>query len=124
MLSERLFAGIVAALADFTLNLVANLCPAVEIFANGAIARRRKFDRPIEGEPRHDFRMREMLRLATDLPNSVIRFLPVGFEKLHQSLLQGPVSFVVLYTFDLSAIHRREHLAKDVDLILVRSRIA
>src|SRR6266487_5080803 len=76
-LRERFLARVVTAFADFRVDLIANFLPALEMFVCRAATFLNKFDRAIERDPGHHFRMRKMFAAATYLPHSFVQFLPI-----------------------------------------------
>ena len=68
--------------------------------------------------------MREMFAAAAHFPNSFVRLVPIGFEKIHERNLQAPIGLTIRDSGFVCAIHRTHHLTVDIKLKLFRSRIA
>ena len=87
-LRERFFLRVVAALANFGVNLIARFFPAFEMSVRAKAKFLDHAHAAIEREPRHDFRMREMTSRAAHFPDSFVRLLPFRFEKFQERNLQ------------------------------------
>jgi hypothetical protein len=59
---------------------------------------------PIERDPRHHFRMGELLSPAAHLPDSFVGLFPFRLEELHEGSLHPPVCFVCLNPGQVRAI--------------------
>ena len=62
-------------------------------------------------------------RLTADFPDSVSGFAS-WIPEISSAFLQRPIGFIVSNSRDLSAMHRRQDFAINVDLKLLRSRVA
>jgi hypothetical protein len=58
-------------------DLIANFFPPLEVFVGRAAAFLNQSDRPVEGKPRHHFRVSKMFASAPHFPHSFVRILPV-----------------------------------------------
>src|SRR5258708_32893975 len=82
------------------------------------------FDRAVERHPRHDFRKREMPRLAARLPHALIGLLPDCLEIFEQFERQVPGVGIALQAVVAAGVKRIAQLALDVELQLSISRVA
>ena len=65
-----------------------------------------------------------MFAAAADLPNTLVGFVPIGFEKAHELDLQSPVELIGFQPGDMRFVHGQKNFAKDIELELIRSRVA
>ena len=77
ILRKSFFVRAESARANFGMDLIANLPPPADMFRGRASAFRHQFNSAIECHPGHHFGMGEMLRTPADLPNSLVRFVPI-----------------------------------------------
>src|SRR4051812_15228173 len=89
-LHEAVALRVVTTLADLRMNLRAQLAPVLERTLEAV--RLGILDAAIECDPRHDLRMREVLRRAANLPDAAIRLVPDLLQVLEQLTLQRPGS--------------------------------
>src|SRR3954447_19541502 len=95
MLGKRILGGIVTALADLSVDLIADFFPTLEMLTGRAIASLDKFDSAIECEPRHHFRMREMFAATAHFPDSFVRLVPFRLQEIHEPDLQTPIALSI-----------------------------
>src|SRR5205823_5016180 len=120
-LNESAELAVEAALAYLGVNLLTEPAPAVqsavaaELF--GAL------DRSIDGHPRHDFRICEMLRTTADLPHPLVRPLPDRGEMLHERLLQAPRIKAARQTGTPALMQGVHDLPENVELELRKCRV-
>ncbi len=73
---KELSSDIEAFVTHLGMNPVPQLCPVGHPALWQEVVVPRQSDSPVEGNPGHDLRMREMAPGAADLPDPVIRFFP------------------------------------------------
>src|SRR5207237_8418019 len=78
----------------------------------------------IERDPRHHLRMDEVLRLAADLPDALVRLAPDPFEVVEEHLLQLPRVPLELEPVRTRLVERVDHLSEHVDLKLLARGVA
>src|SRR5262249_7893082 len=81
-------------------------------------------DRAIEGDPRHDLGIGEVLAPAAGFPDAFIRLAPDALEVGQKRLLLGPARFARSEPFASGLMERVHHLAEGIELELAVSGIA
>src|SRR5262245_36884408 len=81
------------------------------------------FHRAIDGDPRHDFRVCEMLRAAASFPNSLVRLPPNLLQLVRERDLEAPRGPTRWNSADVRLVKRVHHLAEDVQLELLVRRV-
>src|SRR6185437_3556296 len=74
--------------------------------------------RPIQRDPCHDLRVREVAGLATNLPDAVIGLLPHGFEVLHELELDVPCVGLRLRSAGARDVQHVHHFPVHIELEL------
>ncbi len=75
-------------------------------------------DRPVEGDPHHHPGVREPPQRTADLPQPVVRLVPVPGQLLDQRALQRPGVLALVETEVAGHLQRHHHLAEHVGLPL------
>jgi hypothetical protein len=78
----------------------------------------------IERDPRHHFRMSELLPPATHFPDSFVGFFPFRLEEIHECGLHPPVCFICFDPGQVRAIGGIHHLSINIELELLRGGVA
>jgi hypothetical protein len=73
---------------------------------------------PIDGHPRHDLRVREVLPRSPDLPDALIGSRPHSLEVVHQRDLEIPLRAALLHAVVTCLVQRVHHLAVHIELKL------
>src|SRR6266446_10119670 len=97
--------------------------PAVGRFA-GTAAPLQNLDRAVEGYPRHDFRMSEVLRRPAHLPDPLVRLIPNPGQVFEQDRPYRVPVFVGGQAVAVSMVKRIEDFAVDVELRLIYCGVA
>src|SRR5690348_2880640 len=79
---------------------------------------------PVDGYPRHDFGVCEMLRRAARFPDPLIRLLPDLLELFHQRALEGPGLGALGNVAEARLVKRVHDFTVDVELELLVRRVA
>src|SRR5437588_2808400 len=121
-LHERRERRVVAPVADLRVDLVANLAPAIggtvePLFLDRAY-------RPVECDPAHHLRVREVPSWPSDLPDALVRLPPAGLEITEQLPLQRPGLLFLAEAVDPGLVERVEHLAVHIELKLPARGVA
>src|SRR5437879_4773070 len=78
----------------------------------------------VEGDPRHDFRMHEILPWAANFPNALVGLIPIFRQPFEQLSADAP-TFVERCQSRLARLKQRiEHFAVDIELQLLVGRVA
>src|SRR5712671_6800162 len=99
------------------MDLVAQLAPAL-----GPAAGAEPFgdlDRPVEGDPGHHLRMREMLRRPAHLPDTLVRLIPDLSQMRKNDLADCGAAVDRRQAVQMGLVERVEDLTKDIELNLV-----
>src|SRR5262245_33457321 len=80
--------------------------------------------RAVDSDPRHDFRVCEMLRAAAGLPNALIRLPPDLFQLVRECKLEAPRGTARRNAADVRLMQGVHHLAEDIELELLVRRVA
>ncbi|GJE46333.1 hypothetical protein AEGHOMDF_5536 [Methylobacterium soli] len=124
ILHEAVEFRIEALLADLPVDLVPDLDPTLDRCGRSIAGLREAADRPVEGDPGHHLRVHEVLAPAAHLPDALVRLAPRLSEKVHEDETHLPSRGVAPETTAARLIERVEHLAVDVELELLRGRVA
>ena len=73
-------------------------------------------DRAVESDPRHHFRISEMLAPSAHFPDALVRERPYLLEMGQKHALEIPCLCQKLKAADTRVVQCIHHLAKDVDL--------
>src|SRR5829696_9947681 len=104
------------------MDLGAEPPPAVEVSGHPELLG--GTDGAVDRDPRHDLRMDEMATIASNLPDAFIRALPGLLDEAQQRALQPPGMLVGLEPGFASLQERIHQLPVDVELELLRRRVA
>ena len=106
--------GVVTAPANVGVDGGGDLSPAieraVEVELLGAL------DRAVEGHPRHDLRIGEVLALIAHFPDAFVRLDPDALEMGEKCLLQAPAGLARGDARASRLMERIHHLAEHVEL--------
>ena len=83
-----------------------------------------RLDGPVERDPRHHFRMREVAARTADLPDSFVGIVPVDGKVVEHGTLQLPGAFTRRQPRSACQVQRVHHLAIHVELELHRRGVA
>src|SRR6266850_5289050 len=97
--------------------------PAVGRFA-GTAAPLQNLDRAVEGYPRHDFRMGEVLPRPAHLPDALVRLIPNPGQVFEQDRPYRVPVFVGGQAVALSMVERVENFAVHIELDLIYRGVA
>ena len=81
-------------------------------------------DGAVESDPRHHFRIGELLRASTGFPDSFVGELPDGFEMVEKQDQDAEVFFGMASHAAEGVIEGVEQFAVDVELNLIGSGVA
>ena len=111
-----------AAPAHVGVNGGGELTPAIERPFEAELLR--ALDRAIEGDPRHDLGIGEVLGPPARFPDPFIRLDPDALEVGQKRLLLGPARVARSEPFASRVMERIHHLAEGIELELVMGGIA
>src|SRR6185369_7009170 len=83
-----------------------------------------RFYAPVERDPAHHLRVREVAPRPAHFPQSLIGVLPAGLEVLQEGALQVPRGILARDSLPARLVQRIQDLAVHVELQLARSGIA
>lgn len=121
-LREDAVGGVVTAGADLVVNAIAGVAPAVEFAVELELLE--GLDAPIEGDPGHHFRVREVAAGTANFPDAFVGFLPVLRDEVDEVALDVPGVVgggEAEVTFEVGGV---DDLAVDVELELARGGVA
>ena len=121
-LGEAAALGVEAALADLTVDAVAQLAPAVH--RPVVVEALHGPHGAVEGHPGHDLGVDEVAPLAADLPDPLVGLLPGLLEEGEERELEPPRRRLGRQPALARLQHRVHQLAVDVELELVRGGVA
>jgi len=75
-----------------------------------------RFNRAVEGHPSHDFRKGKVARLATDLPDPLVRLFPDRLQIFKQVDLQAPGEGAGFESIAIGCMQCVHQLAIDIEL--------
>src|SRR5205085_8177210 len=81
-------------------------------------------ERAIDGDPRHDLRMREVPARAAHFPDALVRLIPDVGEMVDERALEGPVRLAGFEAAAAALVQGVHHLAEHVELPLPVRRVA
>src|SRR5262249_23689207 len=122
VLAERIRLRIDSLLVDGLPDRAAGLAPPIHVRV--ALVGFRDPQEPIQGDPRQHLRADEVPEVATDLPDAAVGLLPLLEDGLTDSAQKLPEDVVDLAAVAPVVPRRIEHLAVDVELELLRRRVA
>src|SRR5690348_8937952 len=113
-LDERAHFAVEPLLTDLVVNSLPQRVPALRLAVPPKLLG--ALDRPVDGHPRHHFRVCEMLGTATHLPHSLVRLLPDRRQVLDERLLKSPRIQAALQPTAAPLMQRVHHLAEYIEL--------
>ncbi len=122
VLGEGSQLGIPGLLEHLGMDGVAQLSPALDRSIAAVLLHRPH--RPVEGHPHHEPGVGEVPILAADLPQPLVRALPVRGEEVEQRQLDRPGEVVLGDAGLARLVQGVEHFAVDVELELLGRRVA
>ena len=108
--------GVEAALVDLVPHPIAQSLPLLEIARQPELTHGARS--AVESRPDHDSRVGEQLRLATDLPDAVVRLVEVTLGEREHRLLQRPREVGLFDPGDTRRLKGHHHLSDDITLVL------
>ena len=116
--------GIERLAADVLVDLVAHPPPALERVSRQPPSCSQILDRPVEGDPRHDLGMREMLRRSAHLPNALVGLIPDLAPNVQARPARSRPRVDRGQAVAVSMVERVEDLAVNVELRLIDCGVA